>query len=108
MRILLDECVPKALKRSFRPDHQPLTVADAGWGGLKNGALLQRAAEQFEVFVTVDASIRHQQRLERYPIIFVLLEALRNDIVLLEPLVPQVLEALATAKPGDLVVIGGG
>ena len=83
-----------------------LTAADAGWGGLKNGALLERAAEQFEVFVTVDGSIRHQQRLEKYQIIFVLLEAVRNDIVLLEPLVPRVLEALATARPGDLVVIG--
>ncbi|SRR5581483_1480371 len=107
MRILLDECVPKGLKRSFRPAHQALTVADAGWGGLKNGALLQRVAEQFEVFVTVDGSIRHQQRLEKYQIVFVLLEAVRNDIVVLEPLVPRVLEALATAKPGDLIVIGG-
>lgn len=83
-----------------------LTVAEAGWNGIQNGLLLRRAAEQFEVFITVDASIRHQQRLEAYPIVFILLEAFRNDIVLLEPLVPRVLDALDTAVPGSLIVIG--
>lgn len=107
MRILLDECVPKALKRSFQPDHEAITVAEAGWGGLTNGALLKQAAEQFDVFVTVDGSIQHQQPLHNYKLIFVLLEAIRNDIVLLEPLVPRVLEALETASPGHVVVIGG-
>jgi hypothetical protein len=106
MRILLDECVPKALKRSFRPDQQVLTVAEAGWAGLKNGALLERASEQFDVFITVDGSIRHQQPLQKHQLIFVLLEAVRNDIILLEPLVPRVLEALIAAKPGQIVVIG--
>lgn len=83
MRILLDECVPRALKRSFGPDHQVFTVAEAGWAGLENGALLKRASEQFDVFVTVDGSIRHQQPLQNYQLIFVLLEAVRNDVVLL-------------------------
>ena len=105
MRILLDECVPKALNRSFLPDHETITVAEAGWAGLKNGELLKRASDQFDVFITVDASIQHQQRLDTHHLIFVLLQARRNDIVLLEPLIPAVLRALATAAAGQLIVI---
>lgn len=106
MRILLDECVPKRLKRSFRPTHQVLTVSEAGWSGLTNGQLLAKASEQFEVFVTVDASIRHQQRMNLYAIIFVPLEAGSNDISLLEPLIPRVLQALVTAHAPQLIIIG--
>src|SRR5688500_17129213 len=105
MRILLDECVPKALKRSFGSGHHVLTVAEAGWGGLKNGILLRRASEQFQVFVTVDGSIRNQQQLANHELIFVLLEAVRNDVVLLEPLIPLVLKAIASANAGELIVI---
>ena len=105
MRTLLDECVPKALERSLRPDHQVLTVAEAGWGGLKDDVLLRRASEQFDAVVSVDASIRRQQHLQKCPIIFVLLEANRNDIPQLKPLVPQVLQALTTAQAGQLIVV---
>lgn len=40
MRILLDECVPKPLKREF-DDLDLKTVGEMGWLGTKNGALLQ-------------------------------------------------------------------
>jgi putative addiction module component (TIGR02574 family) len=53
MRLLLDECVPKRLKRELS-GHQVLTVREAGWAGFKNGALLRPAGGQFDVPVTVD------------------------------------------------------
>ncbi len=40
MRLLLDECVPKRLKREILL-HDVRTVAELGWSGLKNGALLR-------------------------------------------------------------------
>jgi hypothetical protein len=40
MLILLDECVPKRLKQHLA-GHTVSTVRDAGWSGVKNGALLQ-------------------------------------------------------------------
>jgi Domain of unknown function (DUF5615) len=41
MRVLLDECSPKALKRHLiHHGHECLTVQDAGWAGKKNGELL--------------------------------------------------------------------
>jgi hypothetical protein len=46
MRVLLDECVPRALRKELL-GHEVKTVAEAGWAGVKNGELLQSAARQF-------------------------------------------------------------
>jgi predicted nuclease of predicted toxin-antitoxin system len=62
MRLLLDECVPKRLKRELR-GHDVLTVQDAGWAGVKNGALLRVAEGSFDVLLTVDQGVEHQQNL---------------------------------------------
>jgi hypothetical protein len=48
MRVLLDECVPRALRKEL-PGHEVKTVAEAGWAGVKNGELLQLAASQFDL-----------------------------------------------------------
>jgi predicted nuclease of predicted toxin-antitoxin system len=60
MRVLLDECVPRALRREL-PDHDVKTVAEVGWAGLKNGELLQRATLQFDVLLTIDRNLEYQQ-----------------------------------------------
>jgi hypothetical protein len=60
MRVLLDECVPKALGRLLT-GHATRTVAQEGWSGKKNGELLALlTAAGFEVFLTVDQGVRHQ------------------------------------------------
>jgi hypothetical protein len=41
MRVLLDECVPRALRNDL-PGHEVKTVAELGWAGVKNGELLRR------------------------------------------------------------------
>jgi hypothetical protein len=43
MRVLLDECVPRGLRKEL-VGHEVKTVAEAGWAGVKNGELLQMAA----------------------------------------------------------------
>ena len=102
MRLLLDECVPKRLGRLMAP-HEVQTVQQAGWSGLKNGELLAKAADSFDVFVAVDQGIRHQQNLTQVAICVVALVASSNDIRDLEPLVPKMLEALADAEPGKSI-----
>ena len=52
MRVLLDECVPRALRNDL-PGHEVKTVAELGWAGVKNGELLRRAAAEFDVLITV-------------------------------------------------------
>lgn len=61
MRVLLDENLPHKL-RGFLVNHDTATVAYLGWGGLKNGDLLKAAEELgFDVFVTGDRAVEHQQ-----------------------------------------------
>ena len=105
MRILLDECVPRALKRSFRSQQLVLTVPDAGFRGLKNGELLRRISGQFDLFITTDKSIQYQQNLSAWPFAFVLLRAYTNDIVDIEPLAQKLLARLHEIAPGKLLVI---
>ena len=102
MRLLLDECVPKRLGRLLAP-HVARTVQQAGWGGIKNGALLARATTEFDAFITVDQGVRYQQNLSGLQIRVIIMAARSNDIEDLRPLVPQVLSALDEARPGEVV-----
>ena len=105
MRILLDECLPRRLKRHFSDRGDVLTVTDAGLSGYKNGQLLRRISGDFDIFITIDKSIRHQQNLAAYPISFALLRVLSNDIVDIEPVLPRLFARWYELKPGTLLII---
>jgi hypothetical protein len=60
MKVLLDECVTRKLRRDFQ-EHEVETVEEAGLKGLKNGALLRSASDRYDVLVTVDQSLSYQQ-----------------------------------------------
>jgi hypothetical protein len=77
-----------------------------GWGGVKNGVLLQRAAADFDVFLTVDQNVRYQQNLSALPIPVIVLVALSNDIDVLRPLMPRVREILLKVQASQLYEIG--
>jgi len=66
MRLLLDECVPRRLKRELA-EHDVLTVTENGWSGIKNGELLALAELEFDVFLTVDQSLSFQQQPNETP-----------------------------------------
>ena len=106
MRLLLDECVPKRLKREL-PSHDARTVQDLGWAGIKNGALLRLANGQFDALVTVDQGIEYQQNLSGLSISVVVMMASSNDVDDLRPLLPGVEEALAKLRPGEIIRVGG-
>lgn len=74
LRILLDECLDRRLRKLF-PDHFVKTVPDMGWAGLKNGMLLGRAEDDFDVFVTVDRNLAFQQRTSRFAITILVLSS---------------------------------
>lgn len=105
MRLLLDECLPRQLKREL-VGHIAVTVPEAGFAGVKNGALLRMASDKFDVFITVDANLRYQQNLTGLKIAIVVLRAPSNDMSDLTPLMPRVLAALAAIAAGDCVEIG--
>lgn len=64
MRVLIDECAPRALKSSLMEHgHDCRTVQESGWAGKENGELLDLAEAEFDVFVTLDTNLRYQQNL---------------------------------------------
>jgi hypothetical protein len=104
MKLLLDECVPRQLKKEFA-GHEVKTAVEAGLAGLKNGDLLRAADGEFAALITVDKSIPHQQNLGSLSLVVVVLVAKRNKYESLKPLVPQALEALKSAQPGTAIRI---
>ncbi len=105
MRILIDECLPRKLKRELS-DHEVSTVQEMGWSGVKNGALLGLMTGQFEVFVTIDGNLEYQQNLSKAQIAVVVLKAVNNKLETLLPLLPAVREKLADLKAGEIVRFG--
>ncbi len=95
MRLLLDESVPGRLRRAL-PGHQVRTVGEAGWSGVKNGKLLALAANEFDVFVTVDKNMPFQQNHLTLPIPVVVLHAASNELEFLLPLVARLEVVLAS------------
>jgi hypothetical protein len=52
MRVLLDECVPRPLRRDLA-GHDVATIREKGWAGKQNGELLAlMAGEGMEVLLT--------------------------------------------------------
>ena len=106
MRLLLDESIPRPLAASLA-GHDVLTAQDAGWDGVENGELLQRAAEAgFDAVITVDKGFEFQQNLDLLPLSVVLLRARSNRLEDLEPLVPSLLARLAEVAPGSFIKLG--
>lgn len=105
MRILLDECLPGRKLRPGFPTHEVRTVAEMGWRGIKNGALLVRAAPEFDAFVTVDRSLRYQQDTPGVDLLIVVSRAKSNRLEHLLPLLPAANEVLRTARSGEVIEV---
>jgi hypothetical protein len=87
--------------------HEVRTVSEVGWTGMRNGELLMLAATTFDVFLTADQNIQHQQNLSALPMAVVVIVAPMNRIEDLQPLVPALLRALATLAPRQLIHVSG-
>ena len=105
MRVLLDENVDRKLRRSFDAKYEVTTVQERGWGGTENGDLLSLAESEFDVMVTLDTNMRHQQHLPAYDLAVVLITARSNKRSAIEPVMPEVNRLLPTVQPGRLYVI---
>jgi hypothetical protein len=104
MRILLDECAPRPLKRELG-DYG--TVVEMGWAGNKNGALLQLMNQEgFTVLLTADQNLRYQQNLQQAGVAVIVLVAPSNRLSDLLPLMPTVRNVLSTIMPGEVIEIG--
>jgi hypothetical protein len=105
VRVLLDESLPRPFA-TLLPGHEVHTVAAVGWSGKENGELLRLAADHFDVLLTADRNLEHQQNLTTLPVSVVVLVAPTNRLESLTPLVPELLELLKALPLRRLVHIG--
>lgn len=97
MKVLLDECVPRQIKKNLT-EHECRTVPEVGLAGKKNGELLSFAETAgFEVFITLDRGIEYEQSLGRRTIALVLIRA-RS--------MPELLQRLHSIETGQVVHVG--
>ena len=82
-----------------------MSVGAMGWSGLRNGDLLKKAEDEFEVFLTADSNLTFQQNLSKFDLAVIVLEPQSTRMVDTLPLMSQVLEVLETIKPKVVVRI---
>lgn len=105
MKILLDHNLDWRLARSL-PDHEVKSTVQMGWDALKNGKLLTEAeAAGFAVMLTADKSIQKQQSFAGRSIALIVLRARNNRRKTHLPMMPAVLEILATIAAGQVIEI---
>jgi len=106
VKILLDECLPRDLRKHL-VGHQCQTVPQVGLAGMPNGELLALAERAgWQVLLTMDEGMPYQQDLGGRTISLAIIRAKSNRLPDLLPLVPAILAALLSLAPGDVVRIG--
>lgn len=105
-RILRDENIDRLLKGLFAAEFEVMTVRGRGWNGKKNGEVLRLAEQEFDVFITTDKNLEHQQNLSTLNLAVLVLRARSNAYPIVAPLMSKVNEAVRAIQPGEVVHIG--
>lgn len=106
MKILIDECLPAALRGTLTAmGHECETVRRAGYGSKKNGELLTLAEGRWDVLLTSDRRIKYQQNMTGRSVAVVVLCAKSNRMQDLLPLIPGCAKALLSISPGQIVEV---
>jgi len=99
LRVLLDENMPHQL-RAHLSAHDVSTAVYVGFGGFQNGELLTAAEDAgFDVLLTGDLSIEHQQNITGRKIAIVSLSA--NNWRIVQNHIPAIAGALRNAQSGS-------
>jgi predicted nuclease of predicted toxin-antitoxin system len=89
MKILLDECVTKRLKKHLA-EFEVYTVRELQLSGVKNGALMSYCVEKdFDLLLTIDKNMMFQQNLDKYSITIVVLNCLTSKLEELVDFLPS-------------------
>jgi len=90
VRVLLDEMLDQRPKRLLPERVEAVTVRERGWDSKKNGELLTLAEKEFDVLLTTDRGIPHQQDLSRFDLEVVVISARSNRLAGLESRMEEV------------------
>lgn len=103
MRILFDQGTPVAIRKALQ-DHSIRTANEQGWSTLLNGELLRVAeAAGFDLLLTTDTGLPHQQNLKGRKLAVVILT--RNRWVLIQRRMTEIVAAVNSAKPGTYSLV---
>ena len=103
MRVLFDQGTPAPL-RTYLTDHEVSTAHEMGWSTLQNGQLMRAAeSEGFEVVVTTDQNLQHQQNLMQFKLAFVVLST--TSWPRIQKVGNMIVEAVQNAELGKVLVV---
>jgi hypothetical protein len=94
----VDECLPEDLVEWLKASDAK-TVQQMGWAGVKNGELLRRAEERFDLFLTADKRLRYQQNLKGRRLAILVLPS--NRLKVLRRMVAAIQAVIAQVVPGQ-------
>lgn len=103
-RVLFDENLPGKLRGDL-PGLEVVTVAEAGWRGVKNGELLRLAETEFDAFLTADRNLPHQQTIARLRMGVVVLQLGSTRLDDLRVAAVRIGDALHSVQPGELRIV---
>lgn len=107
MRVVIDEDIPNELTPLFRaPGLAVAHIEDLGLKGKKNGELLTALSGVYDILVTGDMNLQHQQNLAKFDLAVVLIHPNRLVVDQIKELIPRVVAAFATAKKHEVTTIG--
>jgi len=103
-RVLLDENLPRRLRRDL-PGHEVRTVAEEGWRGIENGDLIRRASSTFDVLLTGDQNLVHQQSIAEIALGVVVIETYSLRVGVLGQFATEISEAIDDVEPGEIRIV---
>jgi predicted nuclease of predicted toxin-antitoxin system len=104
MRLLLDHNLDWRLWEMLQP-HETATTRQMRWDRSENGELLEAAQAEFDVLLTTDVNLYHQNKVADFNLAVIVLRAYRNSYEALAPLIPETLGILETIQPGEVVYV---
>lgn len=100
MKILIDENLPRYLKRVLA-GYDVTTVQEAGWSGIKNGALLNLVEPVFDLFLIGDKNLRYQQNLKGRKLALIVFPS--NKLSVVKTLETELKTKIAQVTSGDYI-----
>ena len=105
MKILLDECVTKRLKK-YLEEFVVFTIRELELSGIKNGKLMAYCVEnKFDILLTIDKNLMHQQNLDKYPVTIVVLNCFTSKIEELITFLPSFKSQVETLQKQKAYII---
>ncbi len=103
MRVLFDQGTPVPLRHHLS-EHTVDTAFERGWSEVENGELLDTAErEGYDLLVTTDRNLKHQQNLADRRLAIVVL--LSTSWPRMQRRIEDIAKAVDGARPGDYVEV---